>query len=285
MTDHMPKWGNGRPEFLSDQEARELHREGFESNPPLRLRLVKSKHEFKSAEHLDMYFDFANEKEKRRVWDLHNRLGEVSFTMKYENAKEDVSERVVTPLALTLCNGRWGFFAICELRDAVRWFRFDRIKGMDPLPVVRRLHPQELSLRLLSMGDKERQCILDALSILDPELAEKLRGDNRRPAYGGDRNYSRTTKKAAVKRKPTEPFRNPEGLTWAEWAAAAGIPHRPRGQGHTREQHTAYREEWRDGVDPTEIRAQPTLRERMREEQNKRGSLTQMGRKRRLKQS
>lgn len=45
---------------------------------------------------------------------------------------------------------------------------------------------------------------------------------------------------------------NREGLTWPEWAAAAGA--KPYGDG-------ILRDEWRAGVDPTEYRANPERRD------------------------
>lgn len=45
---------------------------------------------------------------------------------------------------------------------------------------------------------------------------------------------------------------NDEGLTWPEWAAAAGCA--PYGEG-------ILRDEWRAGVDPTEYRANPERRD------------------------
>jgi hypothetical protein len=45
---------------------------------------------------------------------------------------------------------------------------------------------------------------------------------------------------------------NDEGLTWPEWAAAAGCS--AVGEG-------ILRREWRDGVDPTEYRANPERRD------------------------
>jgi hypothetical protein len=48
------------------------------------------------------------------------------------------------------------------------------------------------------------------------------------------------------------PETNNEGLTWVEWARAAGAS--PVGEG-------LLRDEWRAGVDPTEYRANPERRD------------------------
>lgn len=320
MTDHMPAWGNGRAEFREPFDQKKPKKAAVEEGPAYPESL-----------------DFGDEREKQMVWETYTQLGKISFNLKYTNAKEETTDRTVTPLALTINNGNWGFFAVCETRNAVRWFRFDRVEGIDPLPAVRHLTQWEASSRLLALASHERQSILDALQILDPVLWDKLkRGDYKRPAKKAkakDRNYSYKTKKEAHEEVAKETYRNREGLTWVEWARAATVPiadggtlehrdawkagedptewrahlenERPKKRGKrkvsrnsagmawgewahqagvSRTQYTSpERKGWMDGVDPDEFREKhKSLRERMKDEQRKRGSLTQMGRKRRL---
>lgn len=52
--------------------------------------------------------------------------------MDYKDAKEEVTQRELRPLAIYFWKGLWTLLAWCELRDDFRNFRVDRITGLTP---------------------------------------------------------------------------------------------------------------------------------------------------------
>jgi len=68
-------------------------------------------------------------RERRKLW-LRYRSG------------DEVSERVIWPLGLFFWGARWSLSAWCELRQAARHFRIDRIELLDPLDEAYPHHPE-----------------------------------------------------------------------------------------------------------------------------------------------
>lgn len=52
--------------------------------------------------------------------------------MDYKDAKEEVTQRELRPLAIYFWKGLWTLLAWCELRNDFRNFREDRITGLTP---------------------------------------------------------------------------------------------------------------------------------------------------------
>lgn len=238
--DPSPRWNNGRPEL---QARFYIPKDGEH----LQIRFLKSNHEFRYPEYLDCVFDFADDREKKLVWLVFQQLGQVSYFMAYANAKGERSERTVTPVAMAFKNSYWGFFALCELKNDIRWFRFDRIQNLDPAPLSRPIPPMEISYRLVAMPPHERQAVLDALKVLDPEAYERCTDEGYRRVDGKQPRRKRRTLAEKLKEKHGKHERNYEDMTWDEWRAAAGIP-----VGQAEEVH---KRAWRAAEDPTEWRA------------------------------
>ena len=60
---------------------------------------------------------------------LHERR---VLSMRYRNEHGDETVRRVDPVFLAHTQGRWYFVAHCRKRDAIRWFRLDRITSAHP---------------------------------------------------------------------------------------------------------------------------------------------------------
>ena len=58
----------------------------------------------------------------------------VKLKMKYQSRKEEVTERIIQPYAVYFSGAVWTTIAFCELRQAVREFRLDRIKDLKSEP-------------------------------------------------------------------------------------------------------------------------------------------------------
>lgn len=82
----------------------------------------------------------------------------VSIT--YRDMQEQESERTLWPLGMVGWGDHWTLLAWCEMRDAYRNFRFDRIQHIDCLPEHYPRHPQrnlEHYLdEVLGIGDAQR---------------------------------------------------------------------------------------------------------------------------------
>ncbi len=67
---------------------------------------------------------------------IHEQIGKKALALRYVNQKGEESRRVVIPQAVTRSiDGFWGFIGYCTLRNETRWFRVERIKNMDPVPM------------------------------------------------------------------------------------------------------------------------------------------------------
>jgi len=99
-------------------------------------------------------------RERRKLW------------LRYQSADGPPSERVIWPLGLFFWGARWSLSAWCELRQAARHFRIDRIELLDPLDESFPHHPE-----------RTLQAVLDAEAALAASRGmPMLRGtSDRRP--------------------------------------------------------------------------------------------------------
>ena len=73
-------------------------------------------------------FSKNNEEEKEHLAILRDAIRENhKVQLRYRDAKEDATQRVIRPLCLTFFAPRWLVTAWCELRNSFRNFRLDRI--------------------------------------------------------------------------------------------------------------------------------------------------------------
>jgi predicted DNA-binding transcriptional regulator YafY len=74
---------------------------------------------------------FVTEMVRRRVGEIRLAVAEKRRTwLRYRSAGEEVTERVVRPVALFFWGGSWAAGAWCELRTAFRDFRLDRMVSL-----------------------------------------------------------------------------------------------------------------------------------------------------------
>lgn len=163
-----PEWGNRRKEFHGWTPRAPINSPIKIQSPIPDMLLPRS-------------MDFSTKKEKTMVCDVHTHLGKKSLSMRYRTESGTETTRTVTPFIVTLIKGNWGFYALCQLRDAIRWFRFDRIVSVDPVPLVHELNPTELALRLAAMPEHMQHAVLDAIEILDPDMHKRVKSIKKKP--------------------------------------------------------------------------------------------------------
>ena len=66
---------------------------------------------------------------------------QVVVTLRYRSAEGVRSQRAVEPIIAARADGRWHLVAYCREREAVRWFRFERIERADATNVRYRPRP------------------------------------------------------------------------------------------------------------------------------------------------
>ncbi|MCE9669330.1 YafY family transcriptional regulator [Myxococcus stipitatus] len=59
--------------------------------------------------------------------------GRQRVRLRYQSAREEVSERDFDPYGLAWRAGRWYVVGVCHLRGGLRTFRLDRVRGVEPL--------------------------------------------------------------------------------------------------------------------------------------------------------